>query len=405
MNEKQTHVLGCKVDLFNREEVFYLLKKWLSGHQLRQVVTLNPEICLYAQEHETYQKMINRADLTVPDGIGLKVSARLLGTALSDRITGRALVDVLCRLAVEQGKSVYLLGGDEGVAAKAAAALQKRYPSLRIAGASQGMDRAHFSLKSPEVCKAITSARADILLVAFGAPKQEEFINKNRSELRGVKVAIGVGGLFDYLAGVVAQPPQWMCTLGLEWVFRLITQPWRWKRIARATMLFLYNSLAWRARMTFVMRKNAAAMIINRAHTHALLVTPWWSDMIRWQFPQGGREKGEDARTAIFREMKEELGIDQLRVLAHEPSAHHYVWPAWYRRVKGYRGQNQDLFILEYQGADKDIDLGKDELASWTWVRLENVMDELAPARKEIGRIGLDLFHNRVSVDKDRAAA
>lgn len=403
MNEKQTHILGSKVDLFNREEVFYLLQKWLGGRSLRQIVTLNPEICLYAQEHERYQKMINRADLTVPDGIGLKWSARVLGTALSDRITGRQLLDMLCRLAVQQQHSLYLLGAETGVAAKAAERLRLRYPGLRIAGASEGMRKTEFNENSPRLCHTITASKADILLVAFGAPKQERFIVKNRANLQGVKIAVGVGGIFDYLAGTVSQPPAWMITLGLEWLYRLLTQPWRWKRVWRATAVFLYRSLVWRLRMNFIFRKNAAAMIINRARTHVLLVSPWWSEAVRWQFPQGGREKGEDARTGILREMKEELGTENFKVLSHQPAAHRYIWPVWYRRVKGYRGQRQDLFVLEFQGEDREINLGQDELSTWTWVRLEEVMDELAPARKEIGRLGLDLYDREHAVDKDQS--
>lgn len=405
MNEKQTHILGCKVDLFRREEVFHLLKKWAHGHQLRHIVTLNPEICLYGQEHEGYQKMINRADLTIPDGFGLKVSAVLMGSRLSDRITGRDLVDDVCRLACEQNLSLYLLGGADGVAMHAAQALKQQYPSLRIAGATHGMHQGEYRERNRDVCHAITAAKADILLVAFGAPKQERFIVKNRQNLPGVKIAAGVGGLFDYLAQEVPLPPRWMTSLGLEWLFRLVTQPWRWKRIWRATAVFMYRSLTWALRMQTLYRKNAVAMIVNKQRSHVLLVTPWWSETIRWQFPQGGREKGEDARSAIFREMKEELGIDQFRVLAHQPRAHRYTWPIWYRRVKGYRGQDQDLFILEFQGSDQDIHLGRDELASWTWVRVEDVMNELAPARKEIGQIGLALFQSQVGVDKGQPAA
>lgn len=404
MNEKQTHILGCKVDLFNREEVFHLLQKWAGSHQLHQIVTLNPEISLYGQEHESFQKMINRFHLTVPDGVGLKIGAWVLGTSVRERITGRALVDMLCRIAQDEGLSVYLLGGGAGVASRAAESLRVQYPRLRIAGASEGMDKEHFSSRNKEVCQAITSSKADILLVAFGAPKQEEFIQRNRYDLRGVRIAVGIGGLFDYLAGSVRKPPEWVERMGLEWAFRAVTQPWRLKRIWRATVVFLHRCALWSARMTFVYRKNAVAMIINKTHTHVLLVSPWWSETVRWQFPQGGREKGEDSRTALFREMQEEIGTDRFSVLAYQADAHKYLWPAWYRRVKGFRGQKQDLFILEFTGTDADIRLGKDELSAWTWVPIAEVLHELAPARKEIGKIGLDLLKTTV-VDKESASA
>lgn len=393
MNEHQVHILGSKLDLFNREEVFALLRQRLAERKQTHVITLNPEICLYALRHEGYQKFLNRSDLTVADGIGLRFAALILGIKRTKRVTGRMVIDMLCRIAVEDGKSIYLLGAGEGVAEKTAKALQSRYVSLRIAGAEAGPASDAFVMKDGALQKRIHASGADIVFVAFGAPKQEQWIAANRSDLSNVSVFVGVGGLFDYEAGAVPRPPLFVQKAGLEWLYRLLTQPRRFTRIWRATVVFLLTALIWKFRILFNFRRNVVAMIVAADRSRVLVASPWWSDDIRWQFPQGGIDRAETAEDAVFREMSEELGTDDFKVLAHLPRAHQYIWPRWYRFVKGYRGQIQDLFILSFTGTDDQFQLGKtNELKRWQWVPIEKVVEILAPSRRVIGSLAVDAF-------------
>ncbi|MBI4122129.1 MAG: WecB/TagA/CpsF family glycosyltransferase [Parcubacteria group bacterium] len=393
MNERQGHILGCKLDLFTSEDVFQLLKTRLAGEGQTHIITLNPEICLQALGDESYQKLINRSELNVADGIGLRVAALLLGVRRVRRVTGRMIVDMLCRLSTEQGRGVYLLGADEGVAQEAGRRLRQRYAGLRIVGAESGHPRESFHLSDPAQQERIRSSGAAVVFVALGAPKQEQWIAANRAALPDVRVLVGVGGLFDYEAGVVSRPPVVLQRLGMEWLYRLVTQPKRLGRIWRATAVFLSQVLRWKLRIICCFRRNVVAMIVDKAGERALVVSPWWSEEVRWQFPQGGIDRYESPQTAIFREMKEELGTDAFRVLTHVPKAHRYVWPRWYRFVKGYRGQLQDLFILSFEGKDEQFQLGAaNELHHWQWVPLAELINTLASARREIGQLALDVY-------------
>lgn len=393
MNEKQIHILGAKVDLLTRQEVFHRLRQWLSGRGSHHVVTLNPEIALLAEREDGFHKVINRASITVADGVGLRFAARMFGLGVPERITGREIMDVLCQAAVKGHKRVYLLGGNADVAQTAAKRLQALYPGLEIAGAEEGMAAQEFAVDGPlarALTAKITSARADILFVAFGAPKQERWISKNLKHLPGVKIAVGIGGLFDYLAGTAKEPGLFWQKHGLEWLYRLFTQPSRWYRILNATAVFLSRVLVWKARMRFVMRKNVVACILNKQHNRVLLVTPWWSTENRWQFPQGGVDRRETPQDAVLREMQEELGTSAFRILSYVPKAHRYVWPHWYQFVKGYKGQDQDLFVLEFTGTDKDLNLqASEELSQWKWVDLAEVLSSLAPRRRDVGHVAM----------------
>lgn len=393
MNERQIHILGAKIDLLSRQEVSDRIGQWLQHKKGHYIVTLNPEIALLAEREDGFQKVLNRSDITVADGIGLRIAARIFGIAVPPRITGRQIIDILCKAAIAQKKSLYLLGAGDGVATKAGEVLRRMYPGLRVAGAeqgfAQGVEPSEGDVKA--VCSRIDASQADIVLVAFGAPKQERFITQNLKHMTSVKIAVGVGGLFDYLTGVVPAPSVFWRKYGLEWLFRLITQPKRWKRIFNATIVFLTRVMVWKYRIKFKFRRNVVGFIQDRSHSHALLVSPWWAQDKRWQFPQGGIDSGESAQAAVLREMGEELGTSAFKILTHIPNVHVYEWPTWYTFVKGYKGQNQDLFVLEFIGKDEDIDLAKAaELHEWRWVSNDHVLSQLAQPRREIGALALE---------------
>lgn len=163
------------------------------------------------------------------DGVGIVWSARLLGKPVPARVTGSDGIHHICARAAQAGWRVYFLGAAPGVAAQAAAILQSEYPGLVVAGTHSGSPSAEDWLEIEAILRV---ARADLLFVAFGHPKQDFWIHTHRGDLP-VQVAIGVGGAFDFIAGVSTRAPLWMRRLGIEWLHRLLTQPWRWRRMLK----------------------------------------------------------------------------------------------------------------------------------------------------------------------------
>lgn len=211
------------------------------------IVTPNPEILVYANRHPEYKRLLNEANLALPDGIGVFLAGGLLGSPLKERIPGVDFMEELCRMSREKTVSIGLLGGGEGIAKRTAECLKKKYPWIRIAFVSSEWPEALFDIpfvslpkhesKAAEVFEEMFNIPVsgkeipsiDILFVAFGFPKQEEWIYKHLDQLP-VKVAMGVGGAFDYISGNIPRAPYLIRAIGFEWLFRLIRQPWRIKR-------------------------------------------------------------------------------------------------------------------------------------------------------------------------------
>jgi len=204
-----------------------------------QIVTVNPEFVMEARRNSAFRRVLAAADMATPDGFGLLLAARLRGNAFRGRVTGVALAELIAGRAAERGWSLFLLGAAPGVAERAAAMLQRNHPGLRIAGCYAGSPRRD---EEPAIRARISAAQPTVLLVAYGHPAQELWIARNQPLLR-VPVAIGVGGVFDYLAGETPRAPAWMRRFGLEWLYRLIRQPQRWRRILVAVPLFLWAAL------------------------------------------------------------------------------------------------------------------------------------------------------------------
>ncbi|NQV12819.1 MAG: WecB/TagA/CpsF family glycosyltransferase [Parcubacteria group bacterium] len=263
-------ILETKVDKITTPEVFKQLRVFLHSENQHHLVTTNPEFIMAAQEDNEFREILNQADISIPDGIGLLWAAKFLSlsaaknkllrvfqaawqvvytgaslvfyprycrSALPERISGTDLVRPLAKLCTQEGKSLYLLGGRLRVGGKTAAILQKEFPGLKIAGTYEG----EASVKGDqESCQRINKAQPDVLLVAYGHPRQEKWIARNLAKLPSVKVAIGVGGAYDFIAGKVQRAPGFMRSLGLEWLWRLIKQPQRVGRIFTATAKFTW---------------------------------------------------------------------------------------------------------------------------------------------------------------------
>jgi len=200
----------------------------------RHVMTPNNEMLVEAVHNVPFQELLNRSDLNIPDSTGLLKMARLTGQSLPERVTGVDTVTSLCRELTEE-TPVFLLGAKPGVAEAAAATLMRQNARLKIVGCFAGSPKEE---DAPGIVNMICAAAPHLLFVAFGAPAQDLWIAKHLKDLPSVHVAMGVGGTFDFLAGVRKRAPIGMQRLGLEWLWRLLKEPKRIGRIWEAVVVF-----------------------------------------------------------------------------------------------------------------------------------------------------------------------
>jgi len=231
-SQEPVDVLGIGVDNVTMEEAGTGVKKLFRGGKKGYVVTPNPEMVVAARSDREFAQILNDADLAVADGIGLVWASRILGTPLKGRVSGTDLFLELCAEAARRGGQIFLLEGPEGLQSSKTAAqvLRQRYPKLNIVGTFIG-DGSPKGDK--ETIRAIEEAskgeEIDLLFAAYGHGKQERWIKRNLKKIP-VKVAMGVGGAFDFVAGEIPRAPKLIQQLGLEWLFRLVKQPWRIRR-------------------------------------------------------------------------------------------------------------------------------------------------------------------------------
>lgn len=208
-------------------DVFEKINQMIISKKCHQIVTVNPEFVMEAQKNIEFRKVLNEAALSLPDGIGIVLASKLTRQPISERVTGIDTVRKLACLAAKNGWRIFFLGAAPGVAYEAAIKLQLLYPGLQIAGTYSGSPNIQ---EEDEICEMIKTAKPQILLVAFGAPKQDLWIARNLERL-GVPVAIGVGGTFDFIAGIAHRAPLWVQKINCEWLYRLMNDPRRWKRM------------------------------------------------------------------------------------------------------------------------------------------------------------------------------
>lgn len=243
-------ILGIRVDDVTWDEALERVRALAAGSEPGIVVTPNPEIVMRARRDPALAAVIEAADLAPADGVGLRWAGRLLGRPIREVVPGSDLVVRLAEASVADGLRWFLLGGEEGVAAEAAAALRARHPGLRVAGTFAGSPRPEDD--EAAVRQVRDAGEVHVLLVAYGAPGQELWIARNQPRLR-IPVAIGVGGTFNFLAGRSPEPSERVRRLNLIWLHRLATEPWRWRRqlaLVRFVGAVLAQSLAQRLRVS-----------------------------------------------------------------------------------------------------------------------------------------------------------
>jgi len=234
---RSVEVLGVRVDDVTYGEACDIAEALIRRGGAHQFTTVNPEFVMAAQDDEEFHNVLANAALNVPDGAGVVWAARRRGLTLRERVAGVDLMLALCALASRQGWRVFFLGARPGVAERAAAQIVLTYPGLTVAGTYAGTP--HRAEELP-IVERVRAARPHLLFVAYGAPAQDKWLARNLPLIssgaavgkeggHGI-VGMGVGGAFDFIAGVQKRAPAWMQQANLEWLYRLVRQPWRWRR-------------------------------------------------------------------------------------------------------------------------------------------------------------------------------
>lgn len=230
---ESVRIAGVPVHRISYADLLAQIGAWIAhdpaNHPARQICTVNPEFIVDAQSDAAFRHVLLEADLCVADGVGVEWAARRLGAPVPERVTGSDGIYRICEAAAQTGWRLFFLGAAPGIAEAAATTLAQRYPGLIVAGCYSGSP---YAADWQTVSAHLHRAAPDLLFVAFGHPKQDFWIHTHRADLPA-KVAIGVGGAFDFVAGVAPRAPVWMRRMGIEWLHRLITQPWRWRRMLK----------------------------------------------------------------------------------------------------------------------------------------------------------------------------
>lgn len=223
----EAQILGVRVHRVGMDAALQHIEGLIRHAEPSLVITADANAVLIALEDAEFNTLMRHAALVTPDGFGLLWAGRLLQQPFAERVSGVDLVEQLTRLSHEKGYRLYLLGGAPGVAERAAQNLLTRYPHARIVGVQHG----YFTEQDePALLTQIAVARPDVLLVGMGMPRQEKWAWRHRLQLR-VPVMIGVGGSFDVYGGVVKRAPKWLQRAGGEWLWRLIQDPRKFKKV------------------------------------------------------------------------------------------------------------------------------------------------------------------------------
>ena len=219
--------MGVGFDNLTKSEFTAKAEDMLQKGERGYVVTPNAEIVYESIHDDGFRRLLNDASMVLPDGAGVVLGAKILGTPIKEKVAGIEFGEEVCKLLAKNGGRLYLLGGKPGIARAAGEKLMEKYPGLQICGSADG----YFTDEQAVVVK-INEAKPDVLFVCLGAPKQEKFMVAHQQELQ-VKLMAGLGGSLDSFAGTVKRAPKWMIKLSLEWLYRLIKEPKRFKRMLR----------------------------------------------------------------------------------------------------------------------------------------------------------------------------
>ncbi len=231
---KQNKILGITVISESKSTILEKIIKYIDRPAgFFHIVSLNPENLVIVTENRLFRKIVETAQMTIIDGIGIVLAGRWLGVEVGERVTGVGLMEDLLKVASDRRLRVLMIGGNENLALRLAQCYRDQFPEAKFKGL-QGIEDIKNIKKEEEtkIFSIVATYKPQLVFLAFGSPDQELWLDSHRKELAGC-VVMGVGGAFDYLSGNIKRAPEFIRKLGLEWLFRLINQPWRWRRQSR----------------------------------------------------------------------------------------------------------------------------------------------------------------------------
>jgi len=377
------NILGINLSTLNRTELLSRLDSFLNSGKSHYLVTPNPEIILRANKDEEYFFVLNSADLAIADGFGL-VLAGLLRGQIIPRITGSDLTPLLLKKAEQEQIKTLIINWDSGLskAEDINTTLKTLYPKLVF----KVIDTPKKINLTAEEREQINSFEPALVFTALGAPYQEKLIWHEIKNLPSVRLALAVGGSFDFLTKKIKRAPRLMRRLGIEWLWRLISQPQRINRIWQATVVFGLKVLKDNFILPLLYRSNVAVMLYKKTSAGIkILIVARTSDPSHWQMPQGGRDH-ESIEAAGIREAREELGTDKFIVKKTFKNVYDYNFKKLGKEKKyrksGYKGQRQSLMIAEFTGDDSDIKINFWDHVAWKWIDIDKLFETVHPYRQ-----------------------
>ncbi len=410
-------VAGLKINSITKKELLNEINERIESNKKTFIITPYSEFLYRGLLDQTILRLLNKSDIAVPDGIGIFWAYKFLSlpltfksyfgkliqclwqvkytlvaiifnskyikSAFAEKISGSDLVWDLAKLAADHGKSIFILGGFDNTPKLTAQKIQKLY-SCKIAGWSNK------NPNDPSIIEEIKKSGADFLLVAFGPITQEKWILDNKDKLP-CQLFIGLGGTFDYIAGKHKSPPSFIRTIGLEWLWRLLTQPYRIKRIWQATFGLITELIKHKIRMTLPYRRNVVCVVVNKEGK--VFVGLRKPDGVsrnnnHWMFPQGGLENNETVEQGARREIYEEIGLQNLDFIKISPTVNTYIWEPGISKL--FKGQAQNIAYFKFSGQDTEIDFLKyhtPEFIDYKWVDAKDLPKILHELRKPLDSI------------------
>jgi len=268
-------VLGIDISLLSKRAFFQIIEQILKARQVSEfnklfIATVNPEFIIDSKKDAEFKRILNTTSLNTADGMGVCLAIRGLHQVNQPRITGSDSTEKICALAAKHGSRVFFLGAAEGIAERAAETLKKMIPGVKICGVYSPMNRIDSLDSYPESIQK-QMMQAEVLFVALGAPAQEKWIARNLDKLPNCRIAMGIGGTLDFIAGEVKRAPEWMQLFGIEWLYRLLLNPRRWRRMLKLPIFLGHFIKEW-GKMLW---QTKSVQIISEAKEPTLL----------WQIP------------------------------------------------------------------------------------------------------------------------
>lgn len=380
MNEIK--ILGVKIDNITKKEALDKVRDFLISEKQNYIVTTNPEFLVGAKKDEEFYNILNRSTLSLADGFGMVLMSRVFPPKIKEHIRGSDLTNDILKIAEDGGHKVCIINWSGGLSNRTEIEdiLRSSYPNLNLL--VQDIKKDYSDLNLNEINKFSPA----ILFVTLGAPFQEKLIYNNLSKISSVRVAMGVGGTFDFLTGKIKRAPKIIQKIELEWLWRLIKQPrLRIKRIITAVIIFPYVFLIEKIFHPFLYRPNVACLLYKKFPDGVRIFVAEREDLPdHWQIPQGGTD-GESLRVAGEREILEEVGTDKIIIKKVCKNLHRYKWGYGSMGYKhsNYKGQKQGLLIAEFIGDDKDVKIFPYDFITWEWVSIDKVLDKVHPVRRK----------------------